>query len=253
VREKYLRLITMLYKLQETRVHLFGTMHLVPVGQEKWKDAVRRAFEAAEVRYMEMHQSKARDLFTGDAISSSLMPADLFSVMAEYWPRTGLPPLETCNLPGVWLVAGNMGVTLTHGVEPHLTEWYGESSMLELETPDELLKAFSTVPLQDWVSALRKRIPNAAGAQRDLEAFYNAWRRQDTQALLRLMRRDLTKAMYEALYTRRNIAWAEKIANEAKSGKHVVFFCGCGHLCGNDSLLEILHRDHGLDATREKQ
>lgn len=240
----------MLYELQGTRLRLFGTMHLVPVGQEKWKDSVRRAFDASEVRYVEMHQSKAPQLFTGDSISSAMLPKDIFDVMANYWPLTGLPPIETCNVPGVWLVAGSMEVTLAYGVEYHLAQWYGEPSMLELESPSQVLAAFSTVPLDDWVSALRKRIPNAARAQRDLGEFYNAWRRKDAQAILRLMRRDTTNAMYDALYIRRNEAWAGKIADEAKSGKDVVVFCGCGHLCGKDSLLEILQRDHGLDAIR---
>lgn len=240
----------MLYKIQDTNLHLMGTMHLVPVGQEKWKDPVRRAFEAAEVRYVEMHQSSGARVFTEEAASAKLLPDDVLGPISSFWKTTALPPIETCNLPGVWFAAGNMGMTFAHGVEWHLEEWYGESSMLELESPSQFLDGFSHVPLSDYVSTLRKRIPSPAGAKKNFEATYNAWRRHDTKKLAELMRRDVTPSIYDAIYTRRNVAWAATLAKEARSGKRVLALFGAGHLCGKGSLLEVLERDHGLSVVR---
>ncbi|WP_341887062.1 TraB/GumN family protein [Variovorax sp. YR752] len=241
----------MLYQIQGTNVRIMGTMHIVSVGQEKWQVAMRRAFESAEVHYVETHQAKAQGVFaTPSHLSPTQLPADVLAVISKYWETTSLPALDRCNLLGAWLAAGQMGLRFSLGVEALLAEWYGEQSMRELEGASDFLGSFSEVPLADYVATLRKRIPNSLQAQKNLDTTYNAWRRHDVKKLSEMTKRDTTPAIHNAMYKRRNQAWAPKIAEEAATGSSVMVFCGAGHLCGKDSLLEILERDHGLSSRR---
>jgi uncharacterized protein YbaP (TraB family) len=83
-------------------------------------------------------------------------------------------------------------------------------------------------------------------------AFYNAWRNADRVTLAKLTGAQLPKLgrMQQALYDRRNKAWAPKISEFTKQSAKTLIAVGAGHLCGKNNLLEVLERGYGLKSKR---
>ncbi|MGJ7505895.1 TraB/GumN family protein [Variovorax sp. GT1P44] len=242
----------MLYEVAGTKTRILGTLHFFPPGPQRWIDPVRRIYDWADRIYVEMKSEKGLALFTLPArYMARDLPADLYAAVQPSWPEEVVGPLDDCNLPGVCLLVGALGLSRVDGIEAMVRTWLGPSGdVLELETPEDVVQAANEVPLDDLLFSLRFVLRQQADAQRSLEAKSRAWRVHDIPKLEALMKMGSTEAMRRALLETRNRKWAETIAREAKSPERTLVLCGAAHLCGPGNLREVLQKDHGYVVQR---
>ena len=242
----------MLYEVAGTNTRILGTLHFFPPGPQRWIDPVRRIYDWADRIYVEMKAEKGLDLFTLPArYMAHDLPSDLYEAVQPSWPREVLGHLDSCNLFGVCLLVGTLGLSRVDGIEAMVRAWLGSTGdVLELETAVDVVQAANEVPLSDLLFSLRFTLQQQADAQRSFEAKSRAWRVHDLAKLEALTKVGTTEAMRRQLFETRNRKWAEIIALEAKSPERTLVLCGAGHLCGPSNVREVLEKDHGYSVCR---
>ena len=83
-----------------------------------------------------------------------------------------------------------------------------------------------------------------------MDKMVNLWAAPDPEGLATLMNEGMTsRALYDALLTRRNANWAKWIEAEMKKPGTTFMAVGAGHLAGGTSVQALLPA-YGLTATR---
>lgn len=132
-----------------------------------------------------------------------------------------------------------------------MRDWAGGTDgIAELETPEDFIAAFADVPAEDLGASLRWRFKEKALVKQRFEQMYRAWRLHDVSKILKLRNANLHPSISRAIFDLRNERWVPKIADFARSSERTLIVVGAGHLCGRNSLLELLQRDHDLTSAR---
>ena len=240
----------MQFDLIGTSVKVLGTLHAVPVGKGEWEAGVRRTVTWAERVALEMTPENGKKMMTapGYASTSTLSP-QLHERLKEIW-LAGIGPMADCNLLAAWLVASLNGIDSQRGVEGLVCETLemAPRPVIGLESAEEFIAAFDGVRPAEVEQAIRMPLADPARNAVLFRAFYNAWRNGDRVTLAKLISGQLPKLglMQQAVYDRRNKAWAPKIAEFAKESPKTLVAVGAGHLCGKNNLLVVLEQDYGL-------
>ena len=240
----------MFYAVEGTSTVLMGTMHMVPRGQIKWRDDARRAFDWAERLVFEMHTDRAKRLCEAKTEHRPI-PAAFAHLISEKWPTAALGPIEGSNVPAAWLMGISQGLDVDPGPEEAMKGWAGGTEAItELEAPEDFIAAFSSVPAEDLDASMRWRFREKALSKQRFEQMYRAWRLHDVSKMLKLRNANLHPSIRRAIFDVRNEQWAPKIADFARSADRTLILVGAGHLCGQNSVLELLGRDFGLTSVR---
>lgn len=252
---------------EDTRIYMFGTIHLLPEGTN-WKTAaVDRALASADEFVTEVEMEKdlasAAQAMMKLGVSPNLPPlvervpedrrADLTGVVeASGIPMAVLDRLETwaAGLTLTAVTLQQMGLDTELGVEKQIMKSAGGKTRGALETAEQQLGIFDAMSEETQRAFLLSVLEDPEEARREFAKMLAAWSRGDVDGVAQSFNADiLTPELRDQLLTRRNANWAEWIeARLAKPGT-VFMAVGAGHLAGEGSVQDML-KAKGLEAKR---
>ena len=258
---------------EDTRIYLFGTVHMLPPGLN-WRSA---AFENVVAEADELVLEVAEDPEDAqlEAIAPLIMMGKEVPILARVSPerRQGLREMieslgmsvETFDGMQTWAAAMTIAVAgLTQalagpdgspdqvtGVEDELRvdfarsgrpisgvedgpQQFGFLSRLSLRTQREML--------EQMVDAYREGDPDFTAPNED------GWLRGDVSEIAAEME-EMPAELFDVLVTRRNSAWTGWLVERLERPGTVLFAVGAGHLAGRDSLQSMLAA-RGFTVTR---
>jgi uncharacterized protein len=263
-----------LWKLADadTTIWLFGSIHILPEGQN-WRDAeLDRAIAGAQLLVLEavldQDPGEVGRLVFSMGRSAGLppiaerVPAAKRARLAEMIAKSGIPAATYDQLESwaaAFLLTGvavrdiGQDQTIGAGVEPQLSEQFRTSGkpIVGLETAAEQLGYFDALPEAAQRAFLVATLDDTATARTDFHDLITAWTRGDAAAIERAFADDpeFTPAVRDMLIRRRDRAWADKLAARLAEPGTVFVAVGAGHLVGPDSVQRMLAAK-GLKVTR---
>jgi uncharacterized protein YbaP (TraB family) len=162
------------------------------------------------------------------------------------FPESFLNGLETwaASLMLVGVTLNDLGLDPENGVEEQLELIFQlrGNPITGLETPEEQLSLFDTLPEDAQRHFLATVIDTPEDIQREFAEMLNAWARGDEDAIADTFDSELevSQDLRNALLTDRNRAWAAWIVERLEEPGTVFVAVGAGHLTGDDSVQEIL-------------
>lgn len=245
---------------EDTNIYLFGTIHALPPGTEWRTPALERAIAASSELVTEIRmgdEAAAAAAFVRLALGRGLPP------VVERVPEArrealraalaGSPlPAAAFDRMKTWAV----GVTLAQllfqragldpelGVERALTRSFAGRTLGALETVEEQLGFFDSLPEESQRLFLAGVLETPEQVRREFDAMLRAWRSGDTDAIARTFHDEetLSADLREILLTRRNARWAEWLRTRLEQPGTILVAVGAGHLAGPDSVQRMLER-----------
>ncbi|WP_120078604.1 TraB/GumN family protein [Aurantiacibacter odishensis] len=251
---------------EDTTIYLFGTIHVLPEGETWFDDRVAAAFDASEELVFEIDMDEAASSAQMMA-SLAMLPEGqtLRSLMteenrAEYEaaldglgvPAAALDPVEpwaaTLNLAMLPLMQA--GWQPNSGVEMVLRQRGEDKQRGALETVEEQIALFDTLPMDAQLELLDATVENLDRAVSSLEAMKAEWLEGDADTLGEIMNEEMDDPeLYERLLVNRNRNWVDWIETRMDAPGTVFVAVGAGHLAGEGSVQSLLE-ERGLTVER---
>ena len=253
-------------KDDDTSIYLFGTVHALPPGMD-WYDArIQSAFDASDEFVTEIDMADGAAMAQTIA-SQAMLPAGttLRSLMTEEnrieyekvltdmnLPVSALDPMEP------WFAAMNLsllpllndGYSADSGVETSLTSRAQGKTRGALETIEQQIALFDTLPMEAQLTFLDGTVESVPRAASTLNAMVAEWAEGDADQLAVLMNAELDDPeLYKRLMTDRNANWADWITARLEQPGKVFIAVGAGHLAGEHSVQQQLAK-RGIEVTR---
>lgn len=271
----------------DTKIYLFGTIHLLPPGLA-WRSAAleRVIAESGElVLEIDADEMEAPDLDAFAAMTlGKTVPLEwrvsperrgtLRAMLIDY----GLTP-ESFDGTETWAAAMTISVAqlaraytgeedtatameTVAGVEDALSEDFRrlERPISGVETIPEQMRFFSTLPfptqrelLEQMIDAYAEEmaaedVTDVSESADDMDAETAGWVSGDTEPLAAAMA-EMPPVLFDTLLTRRNRAWTDWLIARLEQPGTTLFAVGAGHLAGRDSVQSMLAA-RGLTVTR---
>jgi uncharacterized protein YbaP (TraB family) len=257
---------------EDTKIYLFGTVHILPPGFRWRSPALDRVIAAADELVVETYEAPGSDDFDEAA---GLLFLDKPEPILERVPdkhratlRAAIEesgaPVEFYDSMRTWVAAMAIGVAQllegygaddpgdAPGVEDVLEEQFraAKKPISSIEDPLDVVRAMNALPPAAQVEMLVSGFEaDAALAEAETAKGDREWATGRIDRLGEEMREGLPAAVYEALLTRRNAAWTAWLAERLEKPGTVLLAVGAGHLAGADSVQKMLEA-RGLAATR---
>ena len=251
---------------EDTTIYLFGTVHALPEDIEWYDGRIAGAFDASDEFVTEIDMAQAAT--AGQAIMAqaalpegttlrSLMTDEDRSEYEGVLSSMGMP-VEALDTVEPWFAAMNLsllpllqaGYTPDMGVEMKLTGRSDGKTRGALETVEQQIALFDTLPMDAQLTFLDETVEAVPRAADTLSAMVAEWAKGDADALAELMNAEMDDpALYKRLLTDRNANWADWIESRMEQPGKVFIAVGAGHLAGKGSVQEQLQAK-GIDVTR---
>ena len=250
----------------DTTIYLFGTVHALPQASNWYDGRIERAFASADELVTEIDVSSAAG--SAEALqTASLLPEgqSLRALMKDddreqyEAALVGLGlPVEALDRYEPWFAAVTLsllpllrsGYDTQSGVELSLSGRAGEKSRGALETIEQQVALFDTLPQEAQLAYLDETVEKLDQAASTLDAMVAEWVEGDAIALAALLNAEMADpVLYERLLTARNANWAGWIENRLQQPGTVFIAVGAGHLAGAGSVQDQLRR-RGVKVTR---
>jgi uncharacterized protein YbaP (TraB family) len=258
---------------EDTKIYLFGTIHMLPPGF-KWRSPAldQVAKDADELVVETVADSGLED---EAALLVSLMldkpvpilervPADKRPALRAATAKAGVA-VEALGMMPTWLVAMMLGLMESlsswgvdnpadaPGVEDVLEAQFREAGkpILSVETPEAALDALNAMPEADQVALLLETLAQAAESADAAEPAPDdrLWATGRPEEAYAIYMKDMPPLLYDGLLRKRNAAWVLWLEERLKTPGTVLFAVGTGHLAGPDSVQKMLAA-RGLEAKR---
>jgi uncharacterized protein YbaP (TraB family) len=249
---------------EDTSIYLFGTVHALPKDLSWRGKKLDHAFRSADTLVVEVAEDRNKDQKSLESMmrlgmsTPGGMPPLMERVAEKDRPalqslmsRSSLPPALLDRLE-TWLAALFLvGPTLNDaGLDPEtgadrtlMAEARARRlPVIGLETMDQQLGYFDSLPEDDQRSLLASIIEDDGTAKSQFDALVAAWKQGDIDALEHLADDELKASPHvrQALLTDRNARWAEWIGKRLDEPGTVFVAVGAGHLAGEDSVQHML-------------
>ena len=250
----------------DTTIYLFGTVHALPQASNWYDGRIERAFASADELVTEIDVSSAAG--SAEALqTASLLPEgqSLRALMKDddreqyEAALVGLGlPVEALDRYEPWYAAMTLsllpllrsGYEAQSGVEQSLSGRADQKKRGALETIEEQVALFDTLPQEAQLTFLDETVEKLPEATNTLDAMVAEWIEGDAAALAAMINAELTSpVLYERLLTSRNAKWAQWIEGRLAQPGTVFVAVGAGHLAGRGSVQEQLER-RGVKVTR---
>lgn len=248
----------------DTKIYLFGTIHLLPKNYGWRTNAVDRAIASADTLVVE-------------TIIDSKNPAELGRELVRLGYADGLPPLATRVDPAkramleaaiaktgiprpafdrmrTWAAAftllgvqfKELGLQGEEGVEHNLRTVFAAAGkpVGQLETNGEQLGFFNALPEKAQRDLLEGAIEAPKAASDDFSKMLQVWASGDVAGIARTFNEQLAASpdLMDVLIRRRNANWTSWIQRRLAAPGTVLFAVGAGHLAGDSSVQTMLER-----------
>jgi uncharacterized protein len=255
-------------KDEDTTIYLFGTVHILKPGLGWFDEGVKTAFEASDRLVLEMVEppvAETQALFmkmamdqSGKTLRSKMTEADR-AIYEGAVKKIGLP-VEALDPFDPWAAAVTLsvltmqkqGFDVNSGAEKQLTAAAKATNkpMGGVETMEFQLGVFDSMPESEQIRFLVETAKMSDDSGKMMDRMVELWGTPDPEGLGRLMNEGLTsRALYDALLTKRNANWAKWISAEMAKPGTTFMAVGAGHLAGATSVQALLPA-YGLNAQR---
>lgn len=258
----------LLYVLEDddSRVYLFGSIHLLDAGSYPLPDNVEAAYADAEALAFEIDMSNlaeiqqavvARAQYADGRTLQEALGEERFAQLDSLSSTLGLPGAALASYEpwAVQLTLAGLGVqalgyNAQNGVDVHFTTRAQADAkpILALETADEQMAIFDEMPEAAQVAWLAEMLDGWDAQAATFERLIAAWRSGDAEALAALLN-DMPADVRPALLRDRNARWVPQIEEMLAGSDDVLVVVGAGHLVGEDSVVAML-RAKGYALTR---
>ena len=256
----------------DTKIYLFGTVHVLPPGF-KWRSpAVERIIAEADELIVETYEAPGQQDYA-DAHRRMMLDKPtpiLFRVSAEHRKplkaaiqRSGVP-IKYYDSMQTWAAAMTLGMTQllgsygaddagdAPGVEDVLEKVFRDAGkpIGSVEHPGLVVDSLNAIPAEEQARLLIETI--AEGSPQGLAESGDEdrmWARGEIDAMAETLFVDFPPGLYEALLTRRNRAWTGWLQQRLDKPGTILFAVGAGHLGGPHSVRAML-AEKGLTVTR---
>jgi uncharacterized protein YbaP (TraB family) len=262
-----------LIKDADTRIYLFGTMHLMPANLDWNHGAVKAAFETSDALQLEIADIEAEgpvivqlmqtkgQLPPEQRISDGLTEAQKVALTAII-AQSGIPPQAVERMqPWLGSLVLSLGLFQKLGLDPK----NGADKTLDalaraankpvggFETGAEQIGFFAGLSEEQQRAMLISTIEEWDSSSKMLQDMVAAWSSGDLERLASMMNESLRSqpALGKLLLTDRNEKWANWIAARMAQPGTIFVAVGAGHLGGPDSVQAFLAKK-GLRATPVK-
>ncbi len=250
-----------LWKLsdEDTTIYLFGTVHALPADLEWYDERIKSAFDASDelVTEIDMSDQAASGAMVaskaGLAGNQTLRELMTEEDRAEYeaaltalgMPVTALDKVEP------WFAAMTLsllplmkdGYQPQSGAELKLTAEAGEKTKAALETVEQQIDIFDSLPMNEQLEFLDETVEAVETASATLDEMVAAWVAGDADGLAEMMNAELDdEALYQRLLIDRNANWVDWIEARLERPGNVFMAVGAGHLAGKGSVQDQLEQ-----------
>ena len=250
----------------DTTIYLFGTVHALPQGKNWFDGRIERAFNASDELVTEIDVSgaassaqalQAASMLPEGQSLRALMSADDRQQYEAALVGLGLP-VEALDRYEPWFAAMTLsllpllrsGYDTQSGVELSLNGRAGTKTRGALETIEEQVALFDTLPQDAQLAYLDETVEKLDEATSTLDAMVAEWVEGDAVALAAMLNAELTDpVLYERLLTARNANWAGWIEERLERPGTVFIAVGAGHLAGAGSVQDQLQK-RGVKVSR---
>jgi uncharacterized protein len=241
----------------DSTIYLIGTMHLLKHDAEWNSEKVKKTVHESTELWLEIadidNQAALAPLMRKIGVDpehplSTKLNDEQKKKLEKVTSIYGIPPatLEPMRpwLAGIILNAMPLlkaGYDPKAGVERVLTaQATAEGDEIHgFETAEEQLGIFANMSEEEQLTFLTETMEELEKGTEELDRLARAWIDGDTDAIRRLFVDEMKSkapAVYDKIFVRRNIAWAEKIEQILKGKGVQQIAVGAGHLSGPDSL-----------------
>lgn len=267
----------------DTRIYLFGTIHVLAPGLEWFSGRVAEAFEESETLVTEIGDVGGQDsggqskqaggsggveeaqamlrkamLPKGETLRAKL-PAEDRAKLEAALAKAGVPVTAVDRLKPWYaaVVLSSMplikaGYRLDQGVETQLTKRARAAGKKQeaLETTVRQIGLFEDLPEESQLAYLRQVLANIDSLREQTAGIVKDWGEGDAEGLAAAINTDNTDpALKAALLTKRHDAWADWIERRLEEPGTVFVAVGAGHLAGPLSLQREL-AERGIESPR---
>jgi uncharacterized protein YbaP (TraB family) len=260
---------------EDTRIYMFGTIHMLPPGFRWRSPALDQVVEKADELVVET-ASAPEEMDETELLLALMLdepvpilervPEDKRPALKAAIDKAGIPA-EGLSMMRTWMVAMMFGLMDAldswgvddpkdaPGVEDVLEAQFREAKkpVLSVEAPEAALDALNAMPEQDQVALLvdtlaapEKDEPAEDMAEAPDERFWATGRFEEAYAFYM---KDFPPLLYDGLLRKRNAAWTSWLEERLKKPGTVLFAVGAAHLAGPDSVQKMLAA-RGLEAKR---
>ncbi len=255
----------------DTTIYLFGTVHILKPGLSWFDEAISDAFAKSDELVTELPKvdeakmgadMMAKGMDSTGTKLRSLMTPDAAKAFDAAMAGMGMPP-EAFDSMEPWMAA------LTLSIVPLMQQGYDINSGVEkileakaegrgtpmprtgLETVDEQLALFDTLPMADQTQYLNSVITQLPKMAASIDTMVAQWGKGDVDGLAATMNEsvDGNDALMKTLLQDRNARWATWLKARMDKPGTVFVAVGAGHLAGKDSVQDYLAKD-GITAER---
>lgn len=257
----------------DSRIYLFGTMHLLPAGTKWQTPGFTEAMKDAEVTVTEADAESPGAQATIMALVqqhgmnppgqtlSGVLGEERFKRFAELAKGLGIPaePLQPMR-PWLAMLTVSVAVIQKAGFDPAsgvdkavTVQAKAEGDkILHLETAEAQIKALMSLEGPDMLSNFDLTVEQSADFTKQIERMLVAWRTGDMKALDQVMfdeMRARAPKVFEKLLIERNRNWVPQIVKWLADRQDYFVAVGAGHLTGKGSVIEMLEQK-GLKVER---
>jgi uncharacterized protein len=256
---------------QDTKIYLFGTIHLLPDNYQWRSTKFDKALEGSQQLVVETivdqkNPGKFMAAMASLAFAQGLpplaerVPADKRAALAAAIRESGYPP-QALDRMKTWAAAftllqiqfKKLGLKGDEGVEAVLRNSFTSEGkpIGELETNLEQLGYFDRLPEGAQRQFLEGSIDGSDAMKTEFHGMLAAWSRGDVEGIAKTFNHDLSASpdLQNALLTRRNANWSRWIEQRMAEPGAVFIAVGAGHLAGRGSVIDLLKKD-GYKVTR---
>jgi uncharacterized protein YbaP (TraB family) len=255
----------------DTKVYLFGTIHMLPENYQ-WRTArFDKAVAGSQQLVIEtiVDENNPHEMLgalTSLGFSKGLppiaqrVPKEKRAALEAAIAKTGLPRASFDGMESwaaAFMLLGNqfraMGLKMGAGVETTLRTAFTSQgkSVGQLETNRDQLGFFDALPESAQRALLEGAIEAPQDMSREFDAMIGAWSRGDTEAFARTFNEQMSAnpALQDLLMKRRNANWTRWVRQRLATPGSVLVAVGAGHLAGRDSVIDMLQKS-GLKVRR---
>jgi uncharacterized protein YbaP (TraB family) len=255
----------------DTKIYLFGTIHILPPGF-KWRSAaLDRVVARADELVVETRDEPGEDPFSESAMLFfaedpapilERVPADKREALRRAI-AAGPVPEAAYDLMHTWAAAITLGLAALRGeygvvdaqdapgAEDVLEELFRKAGkpIGSVEDPLDILRDLNALPAAVQAQLLVHSVEQLAAPGGELDNSEQAWAAGRAEEMAVGEEQGLPPALYEILIRKRNAAWTQWLERRLARPGIVLFAVGAGHLAGPDSVQNMLAA-RGLRARR---
>lgn len=258
---------------EDTKIYLFGTVHILPPDLEWRSAAIDGVIEEADELVLEMTESDALAsmdslhdgvLLGKDVPLTQRVSPDRRQALRSLLERTGLP-VESFDGLQTWVAAMVIGMAANmapgdwakaqgqplSGVEEVLEAEFSRRRrpISAVETPQMQVGFFSGLPHPVQRRLLEQTIDAVvASGGTQANPAEAQWLVGDVDGIAAEIE-VLPPELFAVLLTQRNRAWTQWLIDRLERPGTILFAVGAGHLAGRDSVQSMLE-GRGLSVTR---